>query len=37
MPLAHGARSLTQIIVGTRMRSISTTVNTASSNEITMA
>ena len=37
MPLAHGARSLTQIIVGTRITSINTTVKTASSSEMTMA
>ena len=36
-PLAHGARSRTQIIVGTSSTSISTTVKTASSSEITIA
>ena len=37
MPLAHGARSRTQIIVGTSSTSIATTVSTASSSEITIA
>ena len=37
MPLAQGARSRTQIIVGTNTNSIATTVKTASSNEITIA
>jgi hypothetical protein len=36
-PLAHGVRSRTQIIVGTRTSSIATTVSTASSSEITIA
>ena len=36
MPLAHGVRSRTQIIVGTSIRSIATTVKTASSSEITI-
>ena len=36
MPLAHGVRSRTQIIVGTSISSIATTVKTASSNEITI-
>ena len=36
MPLAHGVRSRTQIIVGTSSSSIATTVKTASSSEITI-
>ena len=36
-PLAHGARSRTQIIVGTSSTSIATTVNTASNSDITIA
>ena len=36
MPLAHGVRSRTQIIVGTSSSSIATTVKTASSKEITI-
>jgi hypothetical protein len=37
MPLAHEARSRTQIMVGTRFSSIATTVKAARSNETTMA
>ena len=36
-PLAQGVRSRTQIIVGTSTTSITTTVNTASSKDTTIA